>query len=333
MTLLVTVIALALMFDVINGFHDAANSIATVVSTKVLTPFQAVLWAALFNYIAVHIMPFKVAGAVADNIVHQDAVNLIVVAAGVSAAIIWNLITWWAGIPSSSSHTLMGGVAGAAIAKGGWIALKTASVLKIMAFIVLAPVIGMIIAFFLSVLLTFICKGFSPRKVDKSFRRLQLLSAASYSLGHGANDAQKVMGIIWLALISSGNVVQGTKLNFGTGHDWVIYSCQIAMALGTLMGGWRIVKTMGTRITKLRPFEGFAAESAGAITLFTTAQLGIPVSTTQTITGSIIGVGAVKRISAVRWGVTINIIWAWILTIPITGLLAVALFHLFNLFA
>ncbi len=327
MTILIAVIALALLFDLINGFHDAANSIATIVSTKVLTPFQAVIWAAFFNFIAYLVFGLHVANTVGKGIVHTDIVTLPVLISGLLAAIIWNLLTWWSGIPSSSSHTLMGGFVGAAIAHAGFHSIFYAEVLKIIAFIVLAPLIGMIVSMFISIILLNVCSKLSNRKVDKAFRKLQLISAASYSLGHGANDAQKVMGIIFVALIASNKISIHQGIPF-----WVVMSCQTAMALGTLMGGWRIVKTMGTRITHLRPFEGFSAETAGALTLFGASIFGIPVSTTHTITGAIIGAGATKRLSAVRWGVTVNIVWAWILTIPITSLLAAGIFYVVNHF-
>lgn len=327
MTILIVVIALALMFDIINGFHDAANSIATIVSTKVLTPLQAVVWAAFFNFIAYLVFGLHVANTVGKGIVHTDIVTLPVLIAGLLASIIWNLFTWWFGIPSSSSHTLMGGFVGAAIAHAGFGSIFYSEVLKIIAFIVLAPLIGMLVSIFISVILLNICKFFSNRTVDKTFRRLQLISAAAYSLGHGANDAQKVMGIIYVALIVSGKVSANNTI-----PEWVVLSCQTAMALGTLMGGWRIVKTMGTKITHLRPFEGFSAETAGALTLFGTSLLGIPVSTTHTITGAIIGAGATKRLSAVRWGVTVNIVWAWILTIPLTALLAAFIYWITTFF-
>jgi len=327
MIILIVVIALALMFDVINGFHDAANSIATIVSTKVLTPFQAVIWAAFFNFIAYLIFGLHVANTVGKGIVHTEIVTLPVLIAALSAAIIWNLLTWWFAIPSSSSHTLMGGFVGAAIAHAGFQSIFYSEVLKIIAFIILAPLIGMLVSIFISIILLNICKKFTNRKVDKTFRRLQLISAAAYSLGHGANDAQKVMGIIYVALIASAKISADHAI-----PTWVVLSCQSAMAIGTLMGGWKIVKTMGTRITHLRPFEGFSAETAGALTLFGTSMLGIPVSTTHTITGAIIGAGATKRLSAVRWGVTVNIVWAWILTIPVTSLLAAGIFYIVNLF-
>ena len=324
MTLLIIVISLTLVFDIINGFHDAANSIATIVSTKVLKPYQAVIWAAFFNFIAFLIFGLHVANTIAKGIVHRDAVTLPVVMSAIIGSIIWNLVTWWFGIPSSSSHTLLGGFVGAAIAHAGFDSVFYSGILKIIAFIVLAPVIGMIVSIVISILLLNICKNFSYSGVNKTFRRLQLISAAAYSIGHGANDAQKAMGIIFVAMISAGKLTTSDTIPF-----WVVIACHIAMAIGTLMGGWKIVKTMGTRITHLRSFEGFSAETAGALTLFSTSILGIPVSTTHTITGSIIGAGATKRLSAVRWGVTRNIIIAWIITIPITALLA-ALVYFFS---
>ena len=326
MNLLVIVVGLALIFDVVNGFHDAANSIATIVSTKVLSPFQAVLWAAFFNFIAYLVFGLHIANTIGKGVVHPEVVTLHVVMAGVMAAIIWNLITWWFGIPTSSSHTLIGGFVGAAVAHAGFAAVFYSEIIKIIAFIFLAPLIGFTIAITLSAILINLCKNMLPRKVDRTFRRLQLISAAAYSLGHGANDAQKVMGIIFVALVASGKLVATSPIPF-----WVVISCQSAMAIGTLMGGWRIVKTMGSRITHLQPFEGFAAETGGALTLFGTSFLGIPVSTTHTITGAIIGVGAVKRLSAVRWGVTTNIIFAWIITIPITSLLAALIYYISSL--
>lgn len=326
MTLLTIVISLTLIFDIINGFHDAANSIATVVSTKVLTPFQAVMWAAFFNFIAFLVFGLHVANTIAKGIVHSDIVTLQVVMSGGIGAIIWNLVTWWFGIPSSSSHTLMGGFVGAAIAHAGFDSVFYSGILKITAFIILAPVIGMFVSMVISLILLNVCKNFSYQGVNKTFRRLQLVSAAAYSIGHGANDAQKAMGIIFVALIAAGKLTANDSIPF-----WVVIACHIAMAIGTLMGGWRIVKTMGTRITHLRPFEGFSAETAGALTLYSTSILGIPVSTTHTITGAIIGAGATKRMSAVRWGVTTNIIIAWIITIPITSLLAALVFFLSSL--
>ena len=326
MIILIIVVCLALSFDVINGFHDAANSIATIVSTKVLPPSMAVVWAAFFNFIAYLIFGLHVANTVGTGIIHPEVVTLQVLTAALLGAIIWNLITWWSGIPSSSSHTLLGGFVGAAIAHAGFQVVFYAEVLKIIAFIVLAPLIGMIFSMIISLIVLNICRRMSHKAVDNSFRRLQLLSAAAYSLGHGANDAQKVMGIIYVALIAAGQLTVHDKIPF-----WIVISCQCAMAVGTLMGGWRIVRTMGTRITYLRPFEGFAAETAGAITLFSTSALGIPVSTTHTITGAIIGAGATKRISAVRWGVTWNIVVAWIITIPITSALSAIIYYILTL--
>ena len=401
MTFLIIIIALALIFDFINGFHDAANSIATVVSTKVLTPGQAVIWAALFNFVAYfifkdHGVANTVAKTVKTEMVHGHDM-LIVIFAGLLAAIFWNLLTWWFGIPSSSSHTLIGGFSGAAIAYGGFSSVNPDPVMKTIAFIFLAPVIGMIIAFIMS--LWFIHsfkKGWMPRiiaftvialiavflyynmefdpaklkshfesypmkvifysknfkwillasillimalftlflntlnahRASTWFKRLQLVSSAAFSIGHGGNDAQKVMGIIMVALIAYNPAVYSLdKMEW-----WVPIACYSAIALGTMSGGWKIVKTMGTRITKVTPFEGVAAETAGAITLFVTEALKIPVSTTHTITGSIIGVGATKRLSAVRWGVTVNLLWAWVLTIPVSGLLAAGIYFLIRLF-
>ena len=396
MTFLIVIIALALIFDYINGFHDAANSIATVVSTKVLTPFQAVLWAAVFNFAAYFI--FKdhgVANTVAKTVkedVVSGHVGMIVILAGLIAAIAWNLLTWWFGIPSSSSHTLIGGFAGAGIAAGGLEAINSEPILKVAAFIFLAPVVGMIMAFIISLWFIYsFRKGFGPRllsiavllsmayflythletdpaklkshyesyvwkvvfyssnfkwilltfiltimavftfwlstlnatKATIWFKRLQLVSSAAFSIGHGGNDAQKVMGIITAALIAHGTINTFDEMPY-----WVPLSCYVAIAAGTMSGGWKIIKTMGTRITKVTPFEGVAAETAGAITLFVTEALKIPVSTTHTITGAIIGVGATKRLSAVRWGVTINLLWAWILTIPVSGALAALVYYI-----
>lgn len=323
MVLLIVVIGLALVFDIINGFHDAANSIATIVSTKVLSPGLAVLWAAFFNFIAFLVFGLHIASTVGKGIVHPEVVTLQVILSGLIAAISWNLLTWYYGIPSSSSHTLVGGFAGAAIAKAGIGAVYSGELLRIISFIFLAPIIGMVVALILSIVLMYICRPFLSYKVDKVFRRFQLVSAAAYSLGHGANDAQKVMGIIFAALIAGGQLTQDDTIPF-----WVVISCQSAMAIGTMMGGWRIVKTMGQRITHLTPFEGFAAETAGAITLFSTAQFGIPVSTTHTITGSIIGTGIRKRVSAVRWGVTRKLLWAWIITIPISMAVSAIIYYI-----
>ncbi|GHT35717.1 inorganic phosphate transporter [Bacteroidia bacterium] len=326
MTLLIVVIALALVFDYINGFHDAANSIATIVSTKVLTPFRAVLWAATFNFIAFFISKyvigeFGIANTVA-KVVFEDFITLEVILAGLMAAITWNLLTWWFGIPSSSSHTLIGGFVGAALARTmfnldaiHWFGAK--GVIEIAAFIVLAPLIGMIIAIGLTAAVFWICRHANPHKCNKWFKRLQLVSSGLFSLGHGMNDSQKVMGIIAAALVAHGSINNITEI-----PTWVPLACFTVIALGTMSGGWRIIKTMGSRITKVTPLEGVVAETAGALTLFLTEILHIPVSTTHTITGAIVGVGATKRLSAVRWGVTLNLVWAWILTIPISALLA-----------
>lgn len=402
MNFLIVIIALALIFDYINGFHDAANSIATVVSTKVLTPFQAVLWAAVFNFAAFFI--FKDHG-VADTVaktVKPEIVNgqqmLIVIFSGLIAAIMWNLLTWWYGIPSSSSHTLIGGFAGAGLASAGFGAVNASVIIKTGAFIFLAPIVGMVMAFIISlwfihsfskgilpkiiafsillivaiflslslefnreilaanthyesyfnqlifysknfkwILLAFIISvmavftlflnTLNVHRANKWFKRLQLVSSAAFSIGHGGNDAQKVMGIITAALIARGSIT-----DFDQMPVWVPLACYTAISLGTLSGGWKIIKTMGTRITKVTPFEGVAAETAGAITLFVTEALKIPVSTTHTITGAIIGVGATKRLSAVRWGVTVNLLWAWILTIPVSALLAAGVYFIVNLF-
>lgn len=400
MTFLIVVIALALIFDYINGFHDAANSIATVVSTKVLTPFQAVVWAAVFNFAAYfifkdHGVANTVAKTVKESVITGDT-GMIIISSGLIAAIGWNLLTWWFGIPSSSSHTLIGGFAGAGIAAGGFEAVNSDPILKTAAFILLAPVVGMLMAFIISLwfiysfrkgwgpkivsllvlagmayflythletdpanlkthyesyfwkvvfhsanfkwilltliltimaLFTFWLNTLNATKATAWFKRLQLVSSAAFSIGHGGNDAQKVMGIITVALISAGQISSFEEM-----PNWVPLSCYAAIAAGTMSGGWKIIKTMGTRITKVTPFEGVAAETAGAITLFVTEALKIPVSTTHTITGAIIGVGATKRLSAVRWGVTINLLWAWILTIPVSALLAGLVFYIMNLF-
>jgi PiT family inorganic phosphate transporter len=431
LTVLIVVIVLALIFDYINGFHDAANSIATVVSTKVLSPFQAVLWAAFFNAVVIFLcqykllgFEFKVADAVA-KIVTTEAIDLWVILAGLIAAIFWNLLTWWGGIPSSSSHTLMGGFAGAAVAKAGLAGLADITTIYMTAaFIFLAPLVGMILAYFFTVIIINICKKANPYRADRWFKKFQLVSSAAFSLGHGSNDAQKVMGIIAAAFlvysaqlktenketpkwayvqkdyqfdttyyaisdkeskevtidgiayivgseekfategmlgtkdgmavlrnkVKSDLMVDGQEMMGAPKSDyvafkdlepkgkitsippWVQYACFIAIGLGTLSGGWRIIKTMGTRITKVTPLEGVSAETAGAVTLYLTQMLGIPVSTTHTITGSIIGVGLSKRISAVRWGVTVSLLWAWILTIPISALVAACCYWIISIF-
>lgn len=323
MTFLYIVVALVLIFDFINGFHDSANSIATVVSTKVLSPVAAVSMAAFFNFIAFVIFPLKVAHTIGKGVINPDVVNLTLIAAALTAAITWNLITWWYGLPSSSSHTLVGGLVGAAVASAGWNSVIMAGVMKIVVFIVVAPVLGMVMSFIISGIVIFLSRNHAPLTVDKHFRRLQLLSAAAFSLGHGGNDAQKSMGIIWVALIAAGLKTKNDPID-----TWIVLSCQAAIALGTLLGGWRIVKTMGQKITKLKPFEGFCAESAGALTLFGATHFGIPVSTTHVITGAIMGAGARKGVSAVKWGVTMNIFWAWILTIPVSALIGAATYYL-----
>lgn len=327
--LLVVVIILAIVFDFINGFHDAANSIATVVSTKVLSPFMAVLWAAAFNFLAYFLIKdHKVANTIAKT-VHEHFITLDVILAGLIAAITWNLITWWFGIPSSSSHTLIGGFAGAGMTNAMFMhenalsAVNSAPIIKIVAFIFLAPIIGSIIGFAINIAILHICKNARPAKAELWFKRLQLVSSGALSFAHGGNDAQKVMGIIYVALVASNVIVKDAPM-----PEWIPLVCYSAIAFGTMSGGWKIVKTMGTKITKVTPLEGVSAETAGAVTLFLTEYFAIPVSTTHTITGSIIGVGLTKRVSAVRWGVTINLIWAWIITIPISALIAGLVFAL-----
>lgn len=347
--LLIVIIVLALIFDFINGFHDAANAIATIVATRVLTPIQAVIWAAFFNFAAYFISKYWIGFKIGNTIsktVNENFITLEVILAGILAAITWNLITWWFGIPSSSSHTLIGGFIGAAIAHVGAFAqngqdvIDYITVIPIFIFIFLAPVIGMVIAYFLTVLIMHICKRSSHKKAEKWFKRLQLVSSALFSLGHGGNDAQKVMGIIGAAVIFY-HVQQGDAawVNaedrfsfFVDDYWWVPLTSFIVIGLGTLSGGWKIVKTMGTKITKVTPLEGVSAETAGAITLYLSEFLGIPVSTTHTITGSIVGVGITKRVSAVRWGVTINLLWAWILTIPVSALIAALIYFIILLF-
>lgn len=319
-------ILIALIFDFINGFHDAANSIATIVSTRVLTPGQAVIWAAAFNFLAAFGFGTAVATTIGRGMIDLAVVTSVVIFSGLMGAILWDLITWYVGLPTSSSHALVGGYAGAAIAKAGVGSLIASGWTMTLIFIVLAPLMGMLIALLLSFVTLWMFRGFAPRRVDSWFRRLQLLSAALYSLGHGTNDAQKTMGIIAGALFTAGYLPAFT-IPF-----WVIISAHAAIALGTMSGGWRIVNTMGTKITKLQPFGGFAAETSGAITLFAASSLGVPVSTTHTITGAIIGVGAIKRLSAVRWGVARQIVWAWILTIPASAAIAALTYRLLALF-
>lgn len=350
LTVLIVIIVLAFIFDLINGFHDAANSIATIVSTKVLAPLPAVIWAAAFNFLAYWIFDLKVANTVAKT-VENGSINLEVILAGVIAAIIWNLLTWWLGIPSSSSHTLIGGFAGAAVAHTGTFSvINQAVILKTIGFIFIAPFIGMFIAYFLTVIILWICKGANPLKASNWFKRIQLASSAAFSLGHGGSDSQKVVGIIGAAMmvyiayltktgaeIPAWAHVRETVDAAGKTHwhvpAWIPISCYTAISFGTLMGGWKIVKTMGTKITKVTPLEGVAAETAGAITLFGVSQgLGIPVSTTHTIAGSIMGVGMTKRLSAVRWGVATNLLVAWVLTIPVSMIIAALTYWLINLF-
>jgi PiT family inorganic phosphate transporter len=309
-------IIVALLFDYINGFHDAANSIATVVSTRVLTPGKAVIWAAFFNFVAAFTFGTGVAKTVGSGLVDIKVVTFAVIFAGLMGAIIWDLITWYYGLPTSSSHALIGGYAGAAVAKAGFGAIIPAGWIKTLIFIVLAPLIGMTLGFVIMVMIMWIFHRTSPGKVDHWFRRLQLVSAAAYSLGHGGNDAQKTMGII-AGVLFAGGYISEFRIDL-----WVILSAHAAIALGTLSGGWRIIHTMGSKITKLQPVGGFAAETAGAISLFTATHLGVPVSTTHTITGAIIGVGSIKRLSAVRWGVAGRIVWAWLLTIPAAATIA-----------
>jgi len=311
-------VVLAIAFDFMNGFHDAANSIATVVSTGVLKPQQAVVFAAFFNVVAITVFQLKVAATIGKGIVEPGVVDHHVVFGALIGAIVWNVVTWWYGIPSSSSHALIGGIVGAVIAKAGVAALIGAGVWKTVLFIFMSPMLGLLLGSLLMVLVANLFRRASPLRVDNWFRRLQLVSAGLYSLGHGGNDAQKTIGIVWMLLIATGYAQAGDKMPPG----WVIWVCYLAIGLGTMFGGWRIVKTMGQRITKLKPVGGFCAETGGAITLFLATALGIPVSTTHTITGAIVGVGSVRRASAVRWGVAGNIVWAWVFTIPASALVA-----------
>jgi inorganic phosphate transporter, PiT family len=320
--LLLAVVALTLTFEFSNGWHDAANSIATVVSTRVLTPFRAVLWAAFWNFVAAFIFGTAVAKTIGKGLVHIEMVDEKVLLAGLLGAIAWNLITLVLGLPSSSSHALMGGYGGAAVAKAGFGALVLSGWTAPVLFIFLSPIIGMVVGIAISAVTSWVVRKQRPLKVDRWFRRLQLLSAAAYSLGHGTNDAQKGMGIITTALVAGG-LLTSYEVPY-----WVIICCHLAMGGGTMAGGWRIIRTMGQRITKLTPFGGFAAETAGAITLMSTAHFGIPVSTTHTITGAIVGVGASRRLTAVRWGITRRIVFAWIATIPGAAVIGALLFHI-----
>jgi PiT family inorganic phosphate transporter len=321
---LVLLVVIALVFDFMNGFHDAANSIATVVSTGVLRPHYAVAWAAFFNFVAIFIFHLKVAATVGKGIVDPGAIDQYVIFGALIGAIIWNLITWYYGIPSSSSHALIGGMVGATIAKAGADPLVAQGIIRTVTFIFVSPVLGMMLGGLIMIAVSWICLRSAPRKVDRWFRRLQLISSAAYSVGHGSNDAQKTMGIIWLLLISAGV----TSADSTMPPSWVIVSCYIAIAMGTMFGGWRIVKTMGQKITKLRPVGGFAAETGGAITLFMASSLGIPVSTTHTITGAIVGVGSAQRVRAVRWGLAGNIVIAWIVTMPAAAIMAALAYYL-----
>ena len=317
---LAVLVALALAFDFMNGFHDAANSIATVVSTGVLRPYQAVAWAAFFNFVAIFIFHLKVAATVGKGIVDPSAIDHYVIFGALIGAIAWNVITWYYGIPSSSSHALIGGMIGATIAKAGTGPLLAPGITKTAVFIFVSPVLGMTLGALIMIGVSWACVRASPRKVDRWFRRLQLVSSALYSVGHGSNDAQKTMGIIWLLLIAAGVTTREATMP----PNWVIVSCYVAIALGTMFGGWRIVKTMGQKITKLRPVGGFAAETGGAMTLFIASGFGIPVSTTHTITGAIVGVGSAQRARAVRWGLAGNIVIAWIVTMPAAAAMAAA---------
>jgi inorganic phosphate transporter, PiT family len=330
--ILVSIIVLiALIFDFINGFHDAANSIATIVSTQVLTPRVAVAFAAVLNFAAFMVFPLHVAGTIGKGIIDPSVVDMAVIAGALVGAIIWNLLTWWWGLPSSSSHALVGGLIGAGVAKGGVAVLGTTKIIETAVFIVLSPLIGMILSGALMVALAWVLRYRTPGKVDLWFRRLQLISAGAFSLNHGGNDAQKTMGIIAVLLFSQGYLgetfPQGDEMPF-----WIVLSCHAAMGLGTLSGGWRIVKTMGLRLTKLKPFGGFCAETGGSVAIFIATALGIPVSTTHTITGAIVGVGAVNRLGSVRWGIAARILWAWVFTIPASAAMAIATYYVLRLF-
>jgi PiT family inorganic phosphate transporter len=317
MYVLGSLIILALLFDFMNGFHDAANAIATVVSTGVLKPQNAVLLAAFFNFIAILVFQLQVATTVGKGTIDPSVVDHYVVFGALAGAIVWNLITWYYGIPSSSSHALIGGLVGAAVAKAGTDSLMSSGLIKIISFIVLSPLLGFLFGSLMMLIVSWLFVRSTPQRVDKWFRRMQLLSASMYSLGHGGNNAQKTMGIIWMLLIAAGVSTASDPLPM-----WVIVSCYLAIGLGTLFGGWRIVKTMGQKITKLKPVGGFCAETGGAMTLFLATAMGIPVSTTHTITGAVVGVGSSRKMSAVRWGVAGNIVWAWVFTIPASAFIA-----------
>lgn len=319
----VLLVALAIVFDFMNGFHDAANAIATVVSTRVMKPHTAVAMAAICNVAAIFIFELKVAATVGKGTIEPHAIDYYVIFGALVGAIAWNIITWYYGIPSSSSHALIGGLIGAALVKSGPSALITGGVVKVVSFILISPLLGMVLGTLMMILVSWVFRKSTPRRVDTWSRRLQLLSASAYALGHGGNDAQKTIGIIWMLLISAGI----TKTNEHVPY-WVVVACYSAIGLGTIFGGWRIIKLMGQKITKLRPVGGFCAQTGGAATLFFATALGIPVSTTHTITGAIVGVGATKRLSAVRWGIAGTIVWAWILTIPCSALISAIFWYI-----
>jgi inorganic phosphate transporter, PiT family len=330
-TIVVITVVIALIFDVINGFHDAANSIATIVSTRVLSPRIAVLWAAFFNFVAMFVFPTKVADTISKivKIRPEETAFVYVVLSGLLGAIIWDLITWWLGLPTSSSHALIGGFAGAGMAYEGWRVIRWNKIMATAGFIPLSPVMGLILGFAIMVIVLWIVRKQRPIAIDRAFRKLQLFSAALYSLGHGGNDAQKTMGIIMALLIAARMMDPSSQISFFNIHTvWIIISCHAAMAIGTAFGGWRIVKTMGMKITKLKPIGGFCAETAGAFTLFLATHFGIPVSTTHTIAGAIIGVGSISNLSAVKWGVAARIVWAWIVTIPCAAIMASISFYI-----
>jgi PiT family inorganic phosphate transporter len=317
MGIIVLLVGMALVFDFMNGFHDEANAIATVVSTRVLKPHTAVALAAICNVVAIFIFELKVAATVGKGTIEPSAIDYYVVFGALVGAIAWNVITWYYGIPSSSSHALIGGLIGAALVHAGPSALITSGIIKVVAFIVISPLLGLVLGSLMMILVSWAFRGMTPRRVDKLSRRLQLISASAYALGHGGNDAQKTIGIIWMLLLSGGMMKSGDHVPY-----WVVASCYASIGLGTVFGGWRIIKLMGQRITKLKPVGGFCAQTGGAATLFFATALGIPVSTTHTITGAIVGVGATKRLSAVRWGIAGTIVWAWVLTIPCSAAIA-----------
>jgi len=329
--LVVAIVAVALVFDFFNGFHDAANSIATIVSTRVLPPGVAVVWAAFFNFVAAFVFPLKVATTIGKGLVSPSAATQYVILAGLIGAIVWDIVTWYLGLPTSSSHALIGGYAGAAIAKVGWQAIIYKGWTKTVVSMFASPVIGLVLGLLLMTAVVWVFRSFMPTRLDKYFRKLQLVSAGLYSLGHGGNDAQKTMGIIAILVYTYQKSLGRSPADIHV-TIWMVLACHAAIALGTLSGGWRIVKTMGSKITKLKPVGGFCAETAAALTLFANSALGIPVSTTHTITGAIMGVGATQRLSAVRWGVATRIIWAWMLTIPCSALVAALCFHVLRLF-